>query len=315
MANQMFISYAQNFEDVMLWRALKHVENGFYIDIGSQDPIVDSVSLAFYEQGWRGIHIEPNSHYAKKMRAARPDEHVVQVAIGCKEDTIKFFEFEGTGLSTGNPEIAAKHQADGFSVKETEVHCSRLAKILDDCKDRDIHWLKIDVEGMEEEVLQSWLPSDVRPWIVVVESTLPRTQNEMHDQWDQLLIEIGYDFTYFDGLNRFYVYNTYSKLKEAFNCGPNIFDGFVLSGTASVDFCYLLNHRIDVQSAGNQALMQQKDELFQQNQALMQERDELAQENENLLGQKDLLARELKMIYSSKSWRIIAKFREWKKWI
>ena len=28
----MFISYAQNFEDVMLWRALKHVEKGFYID-------------------------------------------------------------------------------------------------------------------------------------------------------------------------------------------------------------------------------------------------------------------------------------------
>ena len=49
------ISYAQNFEDVMLWRALKHVERGFYIDIGAQDPVVDSVSLAFYEQGWRGV--------------------------------------------------------------------------------------------------------------------------------------------------------------------------------------------------------------------------------------------------------------------
>ena len=40
-----FISYAQNFEDVMLWRALKHVEKGFYVDVGAQDPVVDSVSL------------------------------------------------------------------------------------------------------------------------------------------------------------------------------------------------------------------------------------------------------------------------------
>ena len=32
-----FISYAQNFEDVMLWRALKHVENGFYIDVGANE--------------------------------------------------------------------------------------------------------------------------------------------------------------------------------------------------------------------------------------------------------------------------------------
>ena len=47
-------SYAQNFEDVILWRALEHVERGFYIDIGAQDPVVDSVSLAFYERGLAG---------------------------------------------------------------------------------------------------------------------------------------------------------------------------------------------------------------------------------------------------------------------
>jgi hypothetical protein len=48
-----FTSYAQNFEDVLLWAALKDVNSGFYIDIGVQDPEKDSVSLAFYEKGWR----------------------------------------------------------------------------------------------------------------------------------------------------------------------------------------------------------------------------------------------------------------------
>jgi hypothetical protein len=43
-----FISYAQNFEDVMLWRALQHVERGFYIDVGANDPTIDSVTKAFY---------------------------------------------------------------------------------------------------------------------------------------------------------------------------------------------------------------------------------------------------------------------------
>ena len=32
-------SYAQNFEDVILWRALKQVKEGFYIDVGAQDPV------------------------------------------------------------------------------------------------------------------------------------------------------------------------------------------------------------------------------------------------------------------------------------
>lgn len=69
-------SYAQNFEDVILWRALRHVERGFYIDVGAQDPVVDSVSLAFYEKGWRGVHVEPIKKFAKKLRAARPEEEV-----------------------------------------------------------------------------------------------------------------------------------------------------------------------------------------------------------------------------------------------
>ena len=42
-----FLSYAQNFEDVLLWRALHDVERGRYIDIGAQDPEFDSVSFAF----------------------------------------------------------------------------------------------------------------------------------------------------------------------------------------------------------------------------------------------------------------------------
>ncbi len=43
-----FISFAQNAEDVMLWRALGHVRAGFYIDVGAQDPELDSVTHAFY---------------------------------------------------------------------------------------------------------------------------------------------------------------------------------------------------------------------------------------------------------------------------
>ena len=61
----MIISYAQNFEDVLLWRALKQVRNGFYIDIGAQHPEHDSVSKLFYDHGWRGVHVEPTPRIAE----------------------------------------------------------------------------------------------------------------------------------------------------------------------------------------------------------------------------------------------------------
>lgn len=239
-----FISYAQNFEDVMLWRALKHVEKGFYIDIGAQDPVIDSVSLAFYEQGWRGVHVEPVSYYAEKIRNARPDETVIQAAVGDRSSARSFFEIVDTGLSTGDAQIAERHRKDGFAVRETVVPCISLADILDRYQDRDIHWLKIDVEGMEAEVLQGWQDSGVRPWVVVVESILPNTQVETFEDWESLVLSLGYEFVYFDGVNRFYVSRKHHELKVFFNAPPNSFDGFALSGTNGV-FCTLLNNKLD----------------------------------------------------------------------
>src|SRR3989442_545474 len=67
-----FVSYAQNFEDVMLWRALRHVAHGFYIDVGAGHPDESSVTRAFYDRGWRGLNIEPSEHYFQRLAAARP---------------------------------------------------------------------------------------------------------------------------------------------------------------------------------------------------------------------------------------------------
>src|SRR5262245_34491258 len=67
-----FVSYAQNLEDVMLWRALHHVDAGFYIDVGAWSPDVDSVTRAFSERGWRGINVEPSPHYFNQLVERRP---------------------------------------------------------------------------------------------------------------------------------------------------------------------------------------------------------------------------------------------------
>jgi hypothetical protein len=56
-----FISYGQNSEDVVLWRALRDIGTGFYVDVGAGDPKEDSVTHAFYERGWSGINIEPST--------------------------------------------------------------------------------------------------------------------------------------------------------------------------------------------------------------------------------------------------------------
>ncbi len=228
-----FVSYADNFEDVILRRALRGVERGFYIDIGAQDPIIHSVSLAFYEAGWRGVHVEPVAAYANALREARPDEEVIEAAIGSATDAMPFFQITDTGLSTGDRTIAERHAAAGDVIIPTTVRAVPLSTILDRYTEQTIHWLKIDVEGMERAVVASWAPSPVRPWIVLLESTKPHSQEPSFADWEPQLLALGYEFVYFDGLNRFYVSVEHPELKESFGPGPNIFDDFRLSSAAA----------------------------------------------------------------------------------
>lgn len=304
-----FVSYAQNFEDVMLWRALKHVKNGFYIDIGAQYPVVDSVSLAFYEHGWRGVHVEPTLQYSSLLRAARPDESVFQLAIGNQSQQLTFFEFEDTGLSTADAEVARKHQERGFKCRETLVPILSLDALLQQVGARDIHWLKVDVEGLEKQVLESWQSSSNLPWVVVVESTRPMSQEKSHQEWEALLLAKGYSYVYFDGLNRFYVSPEHSELTEAFDAPPNVFDGFVLSGTASQPFYSLVSSRAR-QAEDRAKVAEDRAQQAEASVKVSEERALQAEASARVADDRALQAEAvLSAIHNSRSWQVTRPLR------
>ena len=89
-----------------------------------------------------------------------------------------------------------------------------LEKILEDCAPPTIHFLKIDVEGAEAEVLEGLNLNRARPWIIVVEATKPFSMVSSRDEWEHLVTNYGYYFAYFDGLNCFYVADEFHELKE-----------------------------------------------------------------------------------------------------
>jgi len=231
-----FISYAQNFEDVMLRRAFKLVDKGFYIDVGANDPIVDSVTKAFYLAGWRGINIEPVGAWYKKIKQDRPDDINLQVALGARKGNLDFYEVVGTGLSTLKKSIAERHaQEHGFKIKNYKVSVVRLTTICAQHAQPDIHFLKIDVEGAEQSVLRGLDLKKIRPWIILVESTLPSTQTENFESWEHSLTERGYHHVYFDGLNRYYVADEHNELDAAFTSPPNNFDNFKRASEYSLE--------------------------------------------------------------------------------
>lgn len=223
-----FISYAQNYEDVILWRALKSIQNGFYVDIGANHPSIDSVTKAFYQKGWRGINIEPVSTWFELIQEDRPEDINLQVAVSSSAGTLDFFEVVNTGLSTTNFAFAEQHiEQKGYKVIDYEVPCRTLTDICNEHEVNDIHFLKIDIEGCEKEAIEGIDFSTIRPWVLLIEATLPNTQIADHEAWEHLILEADYDYVYFDGLNRFYVAKEHSELKEAFGVPPNFWDDFI----------------------------------------------------------------------------------------
>lgn len=202
-----FISYAQNGEDVVLWRALCDVREGRYVDVGAADPIEFSVTRAFCQRGWSGIDVEPVHEFAEALRADRPRNTVLECLIGDSEGDVTFYEFPETGLSTADP-AEAEHARDlGYSQVERTVPMRSLNAILKENfkSQEDFHFLKVDVEGFEEFVLAGIDLAEWRPWVVVVEATRPLSTELTFDRWEHLLTGAGYTRTLFEGLNAFYV--------------------------------------------------------------------------------------------------------------
>ena len=225
-----FVSYAQNFEDVMLWRALRHAGPGFYIDVGAASPDTDSVTRAFYDRGWHGINVEPVQAAARRLQAARPRDVTIQAALGEHEATLDLFEVEGTGLSTLDTSAIATYAAMGIEVRRTPVRVTTLAAVCDEHAPADVRFLKIDVEGAERAVLAGANFRACRPWIVLVEATAPMSSTETHATWEDVLTAADYRFVWFDGLNRFYVAaEHHAALAQHFRTPPNVFDNFVRS--------------------------------------------------------------------------------------
>lgn len=213
----------------MLWRALKHVENGFYIDVGANDPTLYSVTRAFYDKGWRGVNLEPVAKFFNRLAAQRPRDINLQIGAGDVAGSFTFFDIPDTGLATSDPAIAKKHQEGGWEVNTIDIPVLPLADICRSHVRGDIHFLKIDVEGAEKKVLLGMNFKKWRPWLVLIEATAPMSQETVHQSWEFLLTDSAYEFVYFDGLNRYYIAQEHAELKPAFATPPNVFDNFVLN--------------------------------------------------------------------------------------
>ncbi len=221
------ISYAQNLEDVMLRRALQDIGRGFYVDIGACDPDTDLVTRWFYENGWRGINVDPDPQYYARLVERRPEDTNLHCVIGAVSANVLFNIATKKGWSTGSAKQLAEIARRGdVATRPMLLPAITLDQLLALNSGRTIDFLKIDAEGMEKEILDGACFVLRRPRIIVAEATLLDSQIPCHQTWEPNLLGKGYKFAWFDGLNRFYVRCEDEWRLQLFKVPPCVFDHF-----------------------------------------------------------------------------------------
>ena len=211
----------------MLRRVFGERKQGFYIDVGAMDPVLESVTKWFYDDGWHGINIEPNRFFYEKLVGERSRDINLSVAIGEQEGEKPLFVFEQYGISTFDPANRDRFVELGYSCEQEPVSVTTLAAICAEYATEPIDFLKVDCEGWESFVLRGADWERFRPTVLIVEATEPMSTVPSWQEWEPFLIETArYEFVYFDGLNRFYVPRERSELRSHFDRPPNVLDNF-----------------------------------------------------------------------------------------
>lgn len=193
-------TYAQDKEDLILADILKDVKEGFYVDVGANSPTVYSVTKLFYEQGWNGINIEPLPDMYNELCASRERDINLNIGISNTEGTMTL-HIDSMGSTLSDKVVSDNRMQDKPTIK---IDVDTLTHVVDTCFVKEIHFLKVDVEGFEKQVLEGY-DFHIRPWVICMESTKPNTEIPCYEEWEYILLDHGYVLKEAHGINRFYV--------------------------------------------------------------------------------------------------------------
>ncbi len=189
-------------DDIILAFVLRDTKNITYIDVGAFDPEYASVTKHFYDRGAHGINIEPQIKQFELLEKVRVnDVNINAICSDVDTPSVEFYNIYGGGSSTACVDYVTE------KTTVSSVRAVTLANLVNEYFNEvdEISFLKIDVEGFEKQVLKGMDFTNHRPWIIMIESTIPNSDISTAENWEYLLLQNDYVFAKQYGVNRFYI--------------------------------------------------------------------------------------------------------------
>jgi len=197
------VYYSQNREDLILQAFFPGEKDGFYVDVGAFDPDIDSVTKLFYLNNWHGINIEPQPEKYALFEKKRKRDTNLNVGISDEASELTLRVYKSGGLSTFSESMKSLYETspdnDTREYQEVTVPILPLREVFSKENVTKLSFLKVDVEGLEYEVLASNDWEKYRPEVICIEA------NHIEHDWRPLLCDVRYKLVFNDGLNDYYV--------------------------------------------------------------------------------------------------------------
>lgn len=169
-------TYSEHGEDLFIWHLFKTLGfNRFsYLDLGANHPEYISNTKLFYDQGCRGINVEPNRYLHELLCKGRPEDINICCGVGPKEGHANFYIYDE--LSTCNTfslpsKLRLQKENGHFGHDRLEsvlvVYVNRLIKLH--CKGNWPEFLNCDIEGYEYLVLETASFAKSAPIVICVQ--------------------------------------------------------------------------------------------------------------------------------------------------
>ncbi len=155
-----------------------------YIDIGAYDAYKFSNTAIFYEQGSRGINIEPNPNLLKSFLKNRNKDINLNFGVAASSGFLDFYIMSALTLSTFSDKELENYVANGYSIEEViKVPVMTISEIIEKYHHNKFpDFLSLDVEGLDLEILKSIDYRNSSPIVICVETiSFSETVNGVKD--------------------------------------------------------------------------------------------------------------------------------------
>ena len=181
---------------------------GFYVDVGTNDPIRFNNTYKFYKQGWRGINIEPDINAYKKIKKIRSKDININIGIDEAKGEIEYYYFVPNTLNTFSKIEADNYISQGYKLIKTEkILVRRLEDVLNQYLPAgvQIDFMSIDTEGFDINVLNSMNISKFKPKFICIECVKHSISGSViTNSVQEVLEQYGYSKIYTNGINSIY---------------------------------------------------------------------------------------------------------------